>query len=464
MTELIETLTAKLSNVERLYTNLVELENSFRKLEDSEKKRVLPKFKGNFDEKSLSKYLEELAQSVKNPIRFRRKRALIELGISGIENVKDEVFDDDNIDETIQILKELQAYERLFRILSSKISPWIIQSSINGVNSQLKDIRDNIERLKKIEEIRSEDVKDYILQRYINRELRVYQIDEFKEKILKIEKMLNLLIKESEVSLVSAVYELINEIEEFGGKIEEQYSSLNDAKDGLKEIKDDLKQQYEKIKDEINFWQKLSPEVYVPESKNIETLRSKLKELKDKCKEKHDSFNVLEQLYSQKLHDQIENLKDFAHKLDRVISHLPDIEIKSGEDMDIVGKMYAQIFWLEEIEYPKIEELFKGLAFENTKNFLGKVGEIKKEYERLKRDLSTYQRILGIREEQIDKYPSLKQKIDEYKRELQNKIGEGFESLIGFLKEEKEDIEADEETLRNFIKVVKPFLKEALEL
>lgn len=462
MAELIEILTTKLSDVQRLYTNLCELESSFRKLEDSEK-RDLPKFRGNFDEKSLSKYLEELAQAVKNPIRFRRKRALIDLGISGVENLKDEVFDDDSIEETIQILKELRAYERLFKIVSSKISSWIIQSSISGVNSQLKDIRDNIERLKKIEGIRSEDVKDHILQKYINRELSVYQIDEFKDNVLKVEKMLNLLIKESEIPLVSVIHELIKEIEDLGGKIEEKYSCLNDAKDGLEKVKENLKQQYEKIRDEINFWQKISPDVYVPESRNIETLKSKLEELKDKCRKKYDSFNVLEQLYSQKLHNQIENLKDFAPHLDKVISYLPDIEIKSGADISIVRKLYDQISWLERIEYPKIKELFEGLAFVDAK-FFDKVEEIKKEYERLKRDLSAYQRILRVREEQIDNYPSLKQKIDEYKKELQNEIGEGFEPLIGFLKGDKEDVEADEETLRNFIRVIKPILSEVLKL
>lgn len=459
----MEILTAKLNKAEELCNSLNEIKNDFQKLEDNERIN-LPKFKGTFNEKLLSKYLEELTQAVKNPIRFRRKRALFELGVSGIENVKDDVFDDDNIDETIQILKELREYKRLFKILSSKISSWIIQNSITWMNSQLKDIRDNIEKLKKVEEIRSEDVKDYILQKYINKELNVHQIDEFKEKILKIEEVLNLLIKESEISLINAVYELINEIEEFGEKFEKQYSGLSDAKEGLEKINEDLKQRYEKIKDEINFWRKLCPEVYVQEGKNMDILMNKLKELKDKCKEKHNSFNVLVQLYSQGLHNKIENLEDFAHKLDKTISYLPDIRIKSKEDIDIVRKMYTQLSWLEEIEYPQIEELFEGLLFENVKDFLDKVEEIKKEHERLKRDLATYQRILGIKEEQIDNYLSLKQKIDEYKKDLQNKIGRGFESLIAFLKEEKEDIEIDIETLRNFIKTIKPLLKEVLKL
>ena len=463
MTELIDTLTEKLNRARELCKNLIEIESRFKKLEDSEK-QSLPKFKERFDEKSLSKYLEELQQAVKNPIRFRRKRALDELGVSGIENVKDDVFDDDNVDETIRILKEIQTYERLFKIVSSKISSWIIQNSITWMNSQLKGIRDNIERLRKLEEIKSEDVKDYILQKYINRELYIYEIYEFREKILKIENVLNLSIKESEIQLINSVHELINEIEEFVGKFEkEQYSNLRDAKEGLEKIKEDLRQQYEKIRDEIDFWRKLSPE-YVPESKNINILTNKLEELKRKCKERYKSFTVLEQLYNQNLYDKVENLKEFALNLDEIISYFPDMRIKSENDIGTVKKIHNQLSWLKEIKYPQIEELFKGLAFENTKKFFDKVEEIKEEYDRLKEDLSTYQRILGKEEEQIKDFPSLKQKVEEYKTDLQKRIGIGFESLIKFLKGETEDIDANAETLRNFIKTVKPLLKEVLRV
>lgn len=463
MTELAETLTAKLSRAQELCKNFIEIESRFKKLEDSEK-QSLPKFKGRFDEKSLSEYLEGLQQAVRNPIRFRRKRALAELGVSGIENVKDDVFDDDNVDETIRILKEIQTYERLFKIISSKISSWIIQNSITWVNSQLKDIRNNIEMLRKLEEIKSEDVKDYILQKYINRELYIYQIDEFKEKILKIENVLNLSIKESEIQLINSAHELINEIEEFGGKFErEQYSNLRDAKKGLEKIKKDLIQRYEKIRDEIDFWLKLSPE-YVPESKNINILTNKLKELKRKCKERYKSFAVLEQLYNQELHNRVENLGEFALNLDEIISYFPDIRIKSENDIDTVKKIHNRLSWLKEIKYPQIEELFKGLTFENAEKFFDKVEEIKEEYDRLKEDLSTYQRILGKEEEQIKDFPSLKQKVEEYKTDLQKRIGIGFESLIRFLKGETEDIDANAETLRNFIKTVKPLLKEVLRV
>lgn len=276
--------------------------------------------------------------------------------------------------------------------------------------------------------------------------------------------MLNLLIKESEIQLINSVYELINEIEEFIGKFErEQYSNLRDAKEGLEKIKEDLRQRYEKIRDEIDFWRKLSPE-YVPESKNINILTNKLEKLKRKCKERYKSFAVLEQLYNQKLYDRVENLEEFALNLDEIISYFPDMRIKSENDIDTVKEIHNQLSWLKEIKYPQIEELFMGLTFENTKNFFNKVEEIKEEYDRLKEDLSTYQRILGKEEEQIKDFPSLKQKVEEYKTDLQKRIGIGFESLIRFLKGETEDIDANAETLINFIKTVKPLLKEVLRV
>ncbi len=460
---LIETLTAKLDRVEELYKNLIEIESRFKKLEDKEKQN-LPKFKEKFEEKLLSKYLKELQQSVKNPIRFRRKKALTELGIPGIEKVNVEIFDNEDIDETIQILREIQPYERLFKIVSTKISSWIIQNPINELNSQLKNIRNNIERLKKIEDIKSEEIKDYILQEFINGGLYIYQIDEFREAVLKIENVLNLSIKKSEIQLINLVYELINEIEEFGGIFEkERYLSLSEAKEKLEKIKEELKQKYEKIKDEINFWQRLYSE-YVPETRNIHALKSELEDLKRKCKERYSSFHVLKQLYNQKLSNEIEDLEEFALILNEVVSYFPSIKIKNEADIDTVRKIYSQLLWLRKIEYPQIEELFKELTFENVKNFFEKVEEIKEEYERLKRDLSTYQRILGVEEAQIDSFSLLKQKVNRYKTDLQEKIGSGFEALIKFLKGETENIDVDVETLKSFIKTIKPLLREVLRI
>ena len=463
MTGLMEILTTKLSKVNELYTNMIKIEKDLEKL-DEEERKSLPKFKGKLDEKSLNRYFEELAQSVKNPIRFKRKRTLLELGIASIENVKDEVFDDDNIEKTIQLLREFKLYDRLFKILSPEIPSLLLQDSISNVNSQLEDIKNNIESLKKIEDIRSEDVKDYALRKYINRELNIYQINEINKKVREIEEMLDLSIKKEEISLIDEVYKLINDVKDYGKEFEEQCSNLNDAKDYIEKFISELRQKYELVKDEINFWRELCPEVYVPETKNISTLINKLKELKERSKKEHVSFDILEQIYNQKLRETVENLKEFAHQLDVVSSHLSNLKIVNKDDLDTVKEVYTQLSWLKEIEYPNAGQLFEGLAFENVKEFLQTVIQIRKEYEGLKEDLKVYQRILEIEEEQIDRYPLLKQKIDEYKNELQNRIGEGFESLIKFLRGETEDIEVDEETLKNFIKTVKPFLKEALKI
>jgi hypothetical protein len=464
MTELIEILPPKIEKVNEFIRNLEELiGKKFKELKDDERKS-LPKFSMRFDEKSLSEYFGELTKSVKNPIRFRRKRAIEELGICGIENVKEEIFDDDTIEETIQILQSLKSYERLFRILSTKIPTLIVQSSISNANSKLKDFRINIENLRKIEEIGSESVKDYCLRKYINDEFTIYKIDEIKEKVMMIEKTLNLEIRQEEIPLIDDVYTFINSVRAYEKKFEERCLGLNDAKEKLKSYKERLEQTYEQIKSEVDFWRKLCPEIYIPETKNIDTLENNLNELKEKCKEKYKSFAVLEQIYNLKLSGGIEKLGEFAYKLEKTISYFSNLKIKHKDDLNTIERLFESVDWLEEKQYSNIKELCENFTFDNIEKFFKNFDQIKKEHEHLKEDLKAYQHILGFEDEQIDAYPLLRQKIDECKDKLQRMIGVGFESLIRFLKGEMEDIEADDQTLRNFIKTVRPILKETLKI
>lgn len=465
MNELIEILSTKVEKANEFYRNLEELvEKRFKKLKEDEK-RNLHKFSGRFDERSLSNYFVELTKSIKNPIRFRRKRALVELGVRGIENIKDEIFDDDGVEETIQILQEVKSYERLFKTLSPKIPSLIVQSSINDVNSWLKDIKTNIENLKEVvEEIRSENVRDYCLRGYINKELDIYKIYEIKGKVIEIEKNLNLQLKQEEISLIDEVCMFINSVKEYGGKFEESYSDLNGAKERLQSYRDGLEREYKQIKKEVDFWREMYQELYqeyIPEIKNIDTLRNTLKELKKKCKEKYKSFVILEEIYKN-LNVGIEKLKVCADELDKIIPYFPNLKIRNKEDLDAVRRIYESVEWLEKIQYPNVGELCKEHTFENIEEFFKKVTQIKEKYTRLKKDLKLYQQILTVEEEQIDTYPLLVQKISEYRDELQKKIGKGFESLVEFLKGNIEDIEVDEQTLKNFIKTVRPILKGAL--
>ncbi len=70
-----------------------------------------------------------------------------------------------------------------------------------------------------------------------------------------------------------------------------------------------------------------------------------------------------------------------------------------------------------------------------------------------------------LKKKKIERWLLLTQKIDEYRNKLQNRIGKEFESLIKFVKGETEEIETDkEQTLKNFIKIIRPILKEALKI
>ncbi len=469
MDELLETLTMKLSKASDLCANLEKIENEFKKL-DEEERKALPKFRGKLDEESLNKYLKKLTQAVKNPIRFKRKKELRKLGITGIDNVRDEVFDNDDIEETIKIMVELKSYERLFKVLSHKFTSLLIKSSINSLNKQLEGIRSDIESLKKIEEIKSEDVKDYILRKYINEyneEFRIYQINEIIKKVIEVERALNLQIKQDEISLIDDVYKLINDVRVYGRNLSMECVDLHCARSILKNLKYDLEQEYKQTKKEINFWRELCLEVYVQETKDINILIEKLDELKKKCKEDFASFIILKQIYSQNLSEEIEEaetLKEFANKLNKVISYITNIEIKNRKDLQTVREVSDSIEWLEKIEYPDVKELFEGFMLENISIFFEKMSKIKEEYEHLKEYSKLYQRILRVKKEQIDAYPLLRQGIDEYRNDLQKKIGAESDSIIRFLRGETENIEADEQTLKSFIEVAKPFLKEVLEI
>lgn len=462
----MEILPQKVEEANKLYRNLEELvEKRLKKLKDDEKE-ALPKFGGKFDEGTLIKYFEEVTKSIKNPIRFRRKRALVGLEICGMENIKDEIFDDDGIEETIQILQDIKSYGRLFKILSPKIPSLIIaQSNINNVNSRLKDIKTNIESLKKVEEIRSEYVKDHCLQKYINGELNIYKINDIKEKVIEIEENLNLQLKqEEEIHLIDGVCTLINSVNEYGKKFKERCSDLNGATEKLQSYKDKLEYEYKQIKRKIDFWREMCSEVYIPEIKNIDTLMNALKKLKEKCKEEYKSFEILKQIYDLKLNAGMEKLRECANELDKIIPYFPNLKIRDQEGLDATRRIYKSVVWLEKAQYPNVEELCKKYTFEKTEEFFKEVTQIKEEYTRLKEDLKVYQQILAVEEEQIDVYPLLRQKINECRDKLQHMVGEGFESLVGFLKGNIEDIEVDEQTLKNFIKTVRPILREALRI
>jgi len=291
-----------------------------------------------------------------------------------------------------------------------------------------------------------------------------WNLHEIKKKAIKIEDTLNLHIKQEEISLIDEIDTFIGDIKEFGEEFKGQCKDLNDARGKVKSFKNGLEEKLKQIKKEIDFWHQLFPDAYVPEIKNISSLRDTLGELKEKCKRRYNSFTLLERIYKQNLEEEIENPREFASKIENVISYFPNLEIKNKEDFNTIEKVYNSIEWLKEIKYQNIEKLCKELTFENIEEFFRKINQIKEDYKRLKEDLKAYELILGVGEEQSDAYLLLKRKIDEYRDKLRGDIGEGFESLLSFLKGKTENIKVDEQTLKNFIKAVRPILKEALKI
>ena len=61
-------------------------------------------------------------------------------------------------------------------------------------------------------------------------------------------------------------------------------------------------------------------------------------------------------------------------------------------------------------------------------------------------------------------YYELKQKLEGYKKELQEKMGNDFEEIIEFLKGNINDFDVNKETLKNFIIYIRPLIKEVLDV
>ncbi|MCQ6253848.1 hypothetical protein [Methanocaldococcus sp.] len=115
-------------------------------------------------------------------------------------------------------------------------------------------------------------------------------------------------------------------------------------------------------------------------------------------------------------------------------------------DLNKVENAYNAVKYLENINY-KIPKM----SFKDVDEFLNEYEQIKSEYENMKKDIAYYQKILNKENETIsDDYYELKQKLENYKKELQTKIGDDFEEIIKFLKEEIDDFDVNKETLKKF--------------
>lgn len=456
-----DVLISKKDAAEKLSSKLDEVLKDVEKLENSQRES-LPKFKGQFEEAKINSYLDELCKAAKCPIRFRRRQALSELKI-GVERVREEVFDDDSVEETINMLTELSEQARLYGTVSKRVSSLLFQESFSSINRRLSTIKKELPILKQnFEGIEGEDIKGYLIEQYVTESIDILGIQDISSKIIKIEDALNLTPNKDEFPLVEEVCNLLEDIGTFGEKFGETCENLTQANERLKKFGEQLGEELKQIKNEINYWRQLE-EIYIPETKDINQLKGKLREIESRCKESFKSFQCLEQIYSNNLHEDIA-LKELAAKLEAIFPYFEDLNLNSKEDIKRVEEVYDCKAKLDEIKYENIEELLKDISFAEIESFVEKTRQIREEYKTLKKDCDVYQRILEIDEELPVAYPELKIKVEKYKEELITRIGKDFETLIKFLRDETSVLNVDKRTLENFIKQSKPFIREGLKL
>lgn len=456
-----DALISKKDAVEKLSSKLDEVLKDAEKLENSQRE-TLPKFKGQFEEAKINSYLDELSKAVKCPIRFRRKQALSELKI-GAERVREEVFDDDSVEETINMLTELSEQETLYGTVSKRVSSLLFQERFSSINRWLSTIKKELPILKQnFERIKGEDIKGYLVEQYITGSIDILGIQDISSKIIKIEDALTLSPNKDEFPLVEEVCNLLENIGTFREKFGETCENLTQANERLKNFREQLEEEFKQIRNEIDYWRQLE-EIYIPETRDISQLKKKLRENKSRCKENFKSFQCLEQIYKNNLYENIA-LKELTAKLEAIFPYFEDLNLNSKEDIKRVEEVYDCKAKLDEIKYENIEALLKDISFAEIESFVEKTRQIREEYKTLKKDCDVYQKILEIDEELPVAYLELKIKVEKYKGESIARIGKDFETLIKFLRDETSVLNVDKQTLENFIKQSKPFIREGLKL
>lgn len=431
------------------------------KLKDDERKS-LPKFNGEFQQDKLEAYLQYLDKASKDPIRFQRKNSLSKLKIN-VDKIKEELLDDNQIDEIVNILTELSKQNGTYPIIAEKISVSILQQSFADVCNWLKIVQKELTQVvTQLSQLKSEDTREFLFRGYIGGNNGFAETYKYCVSVSKLEGALNLKVTKEDLILVDEVNKLLEKFGAFNKQRNESYNSLKQAKEILTKDIEQLERQYQAIIKEIGYW-KLIYDVFLPDTKDINLLTEKVSEIKGKCAENYKSFKLLEQVFTKGLYDNID-LKVLSNQVETVNNYIKDIEIGSAGDIEKIQKVYACKSQLENIGYPETTSLLQAYDYMHVEDLFSKSGVILDEYNKLIKECQLFCKILEQKDEIPGNYLQLKDKADNLKSELINDIGKDFEVLIEFLKSDAEDVNIDKKTLENFIKRMRPLIREAIRL
>ncbi len=107
MEDLGDVIQRKTWTVEEFLSQLDELEEDAKRLSHEERERI-PEFSGDWSEKSVRKHLSEVARAVKNPIKFKNKERLEQIGVR-TDGIADDVLGDTSgLDKVVELFLEVR--------------------------------------------------------------------------------------------------------------------------------------------------------------------------------------------------------------------------------------------------------------------------------------------------------------------------------------------------------------------
>lgn len=121
MEDVINVIQRKIWTVEEILSQLGEIKENAGKLSSKEKERF-PRFSNDWSEEGVRKYLKEIEKAVKDPIRYKNKKRLEEIGVKA-DGIPEDIFEDTlGVDGLLKLFEEIKNInENINEILITEI-------------------------------------------------------------------------------------------------------------------------------------------------------------------------------------------------------------------------------------------------------------------------------------------------------------------------------------------------------
>lgn len=298
--DIINVIQRKIWTVEAILPQANELASKANRLH-KEARKSIPLFTGDWSEDNINKHLERLRAAIRDPLRYKNRRLLEDIGIQ-TEDIPGEIFDDSlGVEDIAKLFSEIREFSGIvIDILVKKriLSGWL-KEGIDKTKEKLRNIlgtRTAFQRI--IQSTINENFRDELLQRSVeNREFIASAediiskgkfIDEFKISMVYCEKF------DEFCTALTNVYDELARLQGDYGIQKEEITELVQRKP-LKEthelLKKKLEDTFEKRGKLLEEWKMYSQTLKsigceVPElPQGLQGLEKGVAELKEKCRD-----------------------------------------------------------------------------------------------------------------------------------------------------------------------------------